>query len=349
MATVNYIWDPLADSYLMETDGSGSTQAVYTVEPDLYGRVVSQRRGSDHSFYHFDGLGSTRELTNSSETVTDTNMHDAWGVNRASTGATLNPFEYLGEVGYYHDTETSELYLRNRTYDSSIARWTTVDSIVSAVLTAQSPYAANCPTRDSDPSAQAANAHLCYKKDPKCTFHKDTGILSPTSKACASLCFVFEGQQTTLFGPAANLCRCEKVEGCPPRYKCTTCICLWEFKGRDFSYRPEQCPSIDQLICKHEHMHKKNCPCTKPCKDKGGKIDLGKLCTPGVDQTECAQKKFLLDECALKKKDIKCLEMIRDDVKEKKVCRDNATGMIKDAKQFLASKCIVSSSPMGAT
>ena len=129
MATVNYIWDPLADSYLMETDGSDNTQAVYTVEPEPFGRVISQRRGTTSSYYHYDGLGSTRALTNSSETVTDTNMYDAWGVNRASTGTTVNPFEYVGEFGWYNDTDAMGYYVRRRTYLPKIGRWTSVDSL----------------------------------------------------------------------------------------------------------------------------------------------------------------------------------------------------------------------------
>jgi RHS repeat-associated protein len=152
MATVNYIWDPLADSYLMETDGSGSTQAVYTVEPDLYGQVISQRRGGTSSYYHYDGLGSTRELTNSSETVSDTNMYDAWGVNRASSGATVNPFEYVGESGYDLDTDTDTTYVRARSYDAGIGRWLSVDPDTFVDSINEFVYVENRPLRFVDPT-----------------------------------------------------------------------------------------------------------------------------------------------------------------------------------------------------
>src|SRR2546422_1046083 len=36
MAVTNYLWDVENDSYLAETDGSDSTTAVYTNEPDHY-------------------------------------------------------------------------------------------------------------------------------------------------------------------------------------------------------------------------------------------------------------------------------------------------------------------------
>jgi RHS repeat-associated protein len=162
MATVNYIWDPLADSYLMETDGSGSTQAVYTVEPDLYGRVVSQRRGSAHSFYHFDGLGSARALTNSSETVTDTNMYDAWGVNRASSGTTVNPFNYVGEVGYYYVMELGSIAAHERLYVPGVGRWTSIDPLGRLNGLSIYNYVANNVVNFVDPSGMVATKNYKF-------------------------------------------------------------------------------------------------------------------------------------------------------------------------------------------
>ena len=72
MAKTEYIWDVVTDNVMMEKDGAGSTQAVYTQEPSQYGRLISQRRGSQTSYYHFDGNGNTRALTDASQNVTDT-------------------------------------------------------------------------------------------------------------------------------------------------------------------------------------------------------------------------------------------------------------------------------------
>jgi hypothetical protein len=63
------IWD--FENILLETDGSNNTQVIYTLEPNVYGNLVSQRRSSTTSFYLFDALGSTRKLTGSAGTVTD--------------------------------------------------------------------------------------------------------------------------------------------------------------------------------------------------------------------------------------------------------------------------------------
>jgi RHS repeat-associated protein len=152
MATVNYIWDPLADSYLMETDASGSTQAVYTVEPDLYGRVISQRRGVTSSYFHFDATGSTRDLTNSSDTVTDTNMYDAWGVNRESSGTTVNPFEYVGEMQYYFVSAIAAYHARRRSYRAYLGRWASEDPWRFVETANLYVYVENAPINGMDPS-----------------------------------------------------------------------------------------------------------------------------------------------------------------------------------------------------
>ena len=47
----------------METDGTGNTTAVYTNEPGQFGGLISERQGNQSQYYHYDGLGSTRQLT----------------------------------------------------------------------------------------------------------------------------------------------------------------------------------------------------------------------------------------------------------------------------------------------
>lgn len=79
MAKTRYIWDVRHDSYLMEKDGAGTTTAVYTNEPTPYGRLLSQHRSGVSSYYHFDGHGSTRALTNEDQDVTDTAAYTAFG------------------------------------------------------------------------------------------------------------------------------------------------------------------------------------------------------------------------------------------------------------------------------
>ncbi|REJ94334.1 MAG: hypothetical protein DWQ29_02975, partial [Planctomycetota bacterium] len=126
--TKKFVWDE--QNYLAETDENDDTQVVYTKEPRLYGNLVSQRRGSDSHWYHFDAIGSTRELTDASEIVTDTRLYDAWGVPQAATGSTVFPFEYVGVHGYFTDAELAMIYVRARTYIASLGMWTSYDPLL---------------------------------------------------------------------------------------------------------------------------------------------------------------------------------------------------------------------------
>jgi len=93
-STTKFIWD--GETYLTETDGADATAAVYTNEPQQYGNLISQRRGSTSSFYHFEALGTTRSLSASNGATSDTYLLDAFGNSVASTGTTVNPFRFVG-------------------------------------------------------------------------------------------------------------------------------------------------------------------------------------------------------------------------------------------------------------
>jgi len=53
----NVIWDQ--ENIALETDSGNSTVAAYTLAPQGYGALVSQRRSGATSFHHYDALGST--------------------------------------------------------------------------------------------------------------------------------------------------------------------------------------------------------------------------------------------------------------------------------------------------
>ena len=127
--TVKFVWDPAADAYLAEFNGSNVLQATYSQEPVQFGRALSQRRSTTSSWYHTDALGSTQALSNSSQVTSDTYLYDAWGNPITSTGTTVNPFRWVGNVGYYFDSDTGLYYIRARTYQPIIARWTSADPL----------------------------------------------------------------------------------------------------------------------------------------------------------------------------------------------------------------------------
>jgi RHS repeat-associated protein len=96
---------------------NGNAMADYT-----YGiGLISQQRNNVTSFYHADGLGSTRYLTNSSGSVTDSYLYDAYGNTLSSSGTTVNNYLYTGEQ---FDPNLREYYLRARYYNPSQGRFT---------------------------------------------------------------------------------------------------------------------------------------------------------------------------------------------------------------------------------
>src|SRR5271155_3167652 len=82
-------------------------------------------------YYHYDGAGSTQLLTDENGNVTDSYCNTAYGTP-VSTGAanpTINPFQFVGQVGYYLDTDTEGYYVRARVYSPMLARWLSVDTV----------------------------------------------------------------------------------------------------------------------------------------------------------------------------------------------------------------------------
>ena len=102
---------------------------MYTLEPLLYGNLISQSLAGVDSFYLFDALGSTRQLAGSTASVTDNYLYDSFGNSLSATGTTTNCFRYVGRLGYYYDLDTTKLYLRARPYDSIPGRFTRRDPL----------------------------------------------------------------------------------------------------------------------------------------------------------------------------------------------------------------------------
>ncbi len=126
-ATTKYVWN--GQAYLLETDASGVTVATYTNEPTTYGRLISQRKSGATHFYVFDGLGSTRMLTDASQNVAESLLYDAWGnlVGSAPSMAVL--FRWIGELGYLFVSTSGDYYIRERILRPTIGRWMSTDPI----------------------------------------------------------------------------------------------------------------------------------------------------------------------------------------------------------------------------
>jgi RHS repeat-associated protein len=130
---------------------SGNFIAVYD---HGNGGLARQSRGTAVSYYQYDGLGSTRKLTDGSQTVTDTTSYDAWGNVLSSSGTTVNAFKYVGKLGYYADADNGLMLLGARYYGASVGRFWSVDPAKES--TNWYHYAKNNPVRFVDPEGKLA-------------------------------------------------------------------------------------------------------------------------------------------------------------------------------------------------
>lgn len=151
MAVTNFGWDVLGDNVLMETDQNGAATVQYTNEPRRFGAPVTQKRGVNSlSYFHFDGDGSTRQLSNSGQTVTDSATYNGYGNAVSASTTTSYSFRYKGVAGYYTDEPTGGIYVRARSYMPSIGRWLSADPLGFAA--GINLYAANFVPSLVDPS-----------------------------------------------------------------------------------------------------------------------------------------------------------------------------------------------------
>lgn len=149
--TKKFIWD--GQAYLSELDANNITTVTYTNEPTTYGGLISQRRAGSTKFHLFDALGSTRQLIDASQNITDTWLFNAWGELLARTGTSKNPFLWIAIVGYYTDPDTGNVYVRARIYDPVSGRWRSVDPAWPA--DGLNPFTAYFVPNNTDPSGLA--------------------------------------------------------------------------------------------------------------------------------------------------------------------------------------------------
>ena len=142
---------------LEERSSAGAPIVSYVYGDDL----ISQTRGAATAYYHFDGSGSTRLLTDAAGAVTDTYTYDAFGVELASTGTTANRYLFNGQQ---YDADTAFYYLRARYYNAGQGRFLTTDPFQGVDTDPPSlhkyVYAHNDPVNMSDPSGLFAMASV---------------------------------------------------------------------------------------------------------------------------------------------------------------------------------------------
>ena len=118
--TTEFVYD--AGGMALEKQGGSYTQA-YTQANGLL------RRSSEYPL--FDGHGSERTVTNSSQTVTGSVNFEAFGQVAGSTGSSANPTMYAGDWGYRNDGDAGLMHVGARYYDAQVGRFITRDTVLS--------------------------------------------------------------------------------------------------------------------------------------------------------------------------------------------------------------------------
>jgi RHS repeat-associated protein len=92
--------------------------------------LISMRKDDDTSFYHYDGLGSVRQLTDSEGEVEEY-LYDAFG-NLIEDNDHNNPYGFTGEQQFRE--AVGLIFLRARYYDPSVGRFISRDPILKPMM-----------------------------------------------------------------------------------------------------------------------------------------------------------------------------------------------------------------------
>jgi len=110
-------------------------------------------------FYHFDRVGSTIFLTDGAGAVSDAYAYDPYGELLGHTGASDQPFTFVGRYGVRYERVGGLHDMRARAYDPATARFLTRDPIWPVLRDLQSlnpyQYAAQNPVRYVDPGGES--------------------------------------------------------------------------------------------------------------------------------------------------------------------------------------------------
>ena len=142
--TTNYLYDGIRVAETTNTSGgelSGYTQGPAVDEPLA---ILSE---GTPDYYQGDEQGSITALTNSSGTIVQNYVYDAYGNAKSSLGLT-NSFRYTARE---FDPETGLYYDRARYYDPTQGRFLSEDPIGFGGGNDFYPYADNNPVAYSDP------------------------------------------------------------------------------------------------------------------------------------------------------------------------------------------------------
>ena len=157
----SFTWDH--ENIIEESNDTGVIEKEYTYKPTQYGDLISQYNVPELEpiYHHYNAQGSTTELTDETEVITDTWTYQSFGKQNTRTGTTINPYQWIGKKGYYKDEETKSYSIRRRTYNPISGRFQSEDPIGFAGGDVNwYRYVKNDPTGKDDPSGLGERYYL---------------------------------------------------------------------------------------------------------------------------------------------------------------------------------------------
>ena len=121
--TTYFIYDE--DEVIAEYDGTGTLTAEYIPGPTI-DEILAMERDGNIYYYHYDGLGSVTEITDSSGAIIENYEYDSFGYPSVTGSLIQNPYMFTGRRW---DEESGIYYYRARMYDPSIGRFLQRDPI----------------------------------------------------------------------------------------------------------------------------------------------------------------------------------------------------------------------------
>lgn len=146
---VRYLYDN--EDVIMKLNDQDFVLAIFTHGPGI-DEPLSMEQPDQTYFYHADGLGSIRELSDSTGAVVKSYTYDSFGNIVDQTGSVPNFYAYTGRE---YDFESGLYYYRARYYDPGIGRFLREDPLRGNLRAPQTlnlyPYTSNNPLVFIDP------------------------------------------------------------------------------------------------------------------------------------------------------------------------------------------------------
>ncbi len=134
--TTDFVYDALGRRYSRTAGGTATvfyyagSQVLLEKQGETFTGVYTYgnsllRRNSEYPPY--DGHGSERTVTASSQSVSGTINFEAFGQTAGSTGSSSSPYMYAGAWGYRTDGDAGLMHVGARYYDAQVGRFITAD------------------------------------------------------------------------------------------------------------------------------------------------------------------------------------------------------------------------------